>query len=139
MSASKRDTTIPRRPLLWLAAALLFTLPPMFGSLATWVPSLFLFALVMKFWMEPKGYRLRFSALKLMLTGVALFAIFVSYGSLNGIAAGWPVFGGRGGQGGSREKGSAAGARSWTRKVVTPPKFAPRSRPHGKRASSGSM
>ena len=27
-----RDTAIPRRPLLWLAAALLFTLPPMFGK-----------------------------------------------------------------------------------------------------------
>ena len=44
-----RDTTIPRRPLLWLAAALLFTLPALLGTLASWVPFLFLFALVLKF------------------------------------------------------------------------------------------
>src|SRR5207249_1725001 len=37
-----RDTTIPRRPLLWLAAALLFTLPALLGALASWVPFLFL-------------------------------------------------------------------------------------------------
>ena len=85
MSKANRDRSIPRRPLLWLAAALLFTLPPMFGSLATWVPCLFLLALAMKFWMEPKGYRLRFATLKLMLAAVALFAIFASYGSLKGI------------------------------------------------------
>ena len=72
-------------PLLWLAAALLFTLPPMFDSLATWVPCLFLIALAMKFWMEPKGYRLRSAIFKLMLAAAALFAIFASYGSLNGI------------------------------------------------------
>ncbi|HZD09585.1 MAG TPA: DUF3488 domain-containing protein, partial [Candidatus Limnocylindrales bacterium] len=85
---NKRDTSIPRRPLLWLAAALLFTVPPMFGSLATWVPCLFLFALAMKFWMEPKGYRLRLATLKLMLAAVALFAIFASYGSLKGVEQG---------------------------------------------------
>ena len=62
-------------PLLWLAAALLFTLPPMFDSLATWVPCLFLIALAMKFWMEPKGYRLRSAIFKLMLAAAALFAI----------------------------------------------------------------
>jgi protein-glutamine gamma-glutamyltransferase len=88
MSASNRDRSIPRRPLLWLAAALLFTLPPMFGFLATWVPCLFLLALAMKFWMEPRGYRLRLAALKLMLTAVALFAIFASYGSLKGVEPG---------------------------------------------------
>ena len=88
MSKSKRDRSIPRWPLLWLAAALLFTLPPMFGSLATWVPCLFLLTLALKFWMEPKGYRLRFAALKLILAALALAAIFVSYGSLNGIESG---------------------------------------------------
>jgi transglutaminase-like putative cysteine protease len=72
-------------PLLWLAAALLFTLPPMFDSLATWVPCLFLIALAMKFWMEPKGYRLRSATFKLMLAAAALFVIFASSGSLNGI------------------------------------------------------
>lgn len=85
MSRSKRDRSIPRRPLLWLAAALLFTLPPMFRSLATWVPCLFLLALAMKFWMEPRGYRLRFAIFKLMLAAVALLIIFLSYNSLKGI------------------------------------------------------
>jgi protein-glutamine gamma-glutamyltransferase len=88
MSGSKRDRSIPRRPLLWLAAALLFTLPPMFGSLVRWVPWVFLLALAMKFWMEPRGYRLRFATLKLLLATGALLAIFVSYGSLKGIEPG---------------------------------------------------
>jgi transglutaminase-like putative cysteine protease len=82
------DTSIPRQPLLWLAAALLFTLPPMFGSLATWIPCLFLLTLTMKFWMEPKGYRLRFVPLKLLLAAVLIAGIIVSYGSLKGIEPG---------------------------------------------------
>jgi protein-glutamine gamma-glutamyltransferase len=85
MSKSKTDRNIPRRPLLWLAAALLFTLPPMFGSLVRWVPCVFLLALAMKFWMEPRGYRLRSAMLKLMLAAAALFAIVASYGSLKGV------------------------------------------------------
>ena len=85
MSGSKRDRSIPRRPLLWLAAALLFTLPPMFRSLASWVPCFFLLALTVKFWMEPKGYRLRLASLKLMFAIAALFAIVASYGSLKGV------------------------------------------------------
>src|SRR5947209_288305 len=80
-----RDTTIPRRPLLWLTAALLFTLPSMFGKLTSWVPCLFLLALVFKLWMEPQGYRLRSTILKLVLAAVTLGAIFVSYGTLKGI------------------------------------------------------
>ena len=80
-----RDTAIPRRPLLWLAAALLFTLPPMFGNLASWVPFLFLLALVLKFWMEPRGYRLRSTILKLILAAVTVGAIFLSYQTLKGI------------------------------------------------------
>ena len=83
-----RDTAIPRRPLLWLAAALLFTLPPMFGMLASWVPFLFLFALAMKFWMEPRGYRLRSFVLKLILAGVTVGAIFLSYDTLKGVEPG---------------------------------------------------
>ena len=85
---STRDRRIPRRPLLWLAAALLFTLPTMFGKLAAWVPCLFLTTLAIKFWMEPKGYRLRFAALKLVLAGIALAAISSSYGTLKGIEPG---------------------------------------------------
>jgi protein-glutamine gamma-glutamyltransferase len=88
MSENRRDMSIPRRPLLWLAAALLFTLPPMFGSLVSWVPCVFLLALAMKFWMEPRGYRLRFATLKLMLAVLALLAIFVGYGSLKGVEPG---------------------------------------------------
>jgi protein-glutamine gamma-glutamyltransferase len=84
----KRDTRIPRRPLLWLAAALLFVLPPMFDGLAPWVPTLLLFAIVAKFWMEPRGYRLRFLPLKLALVVAAVVAIFISYGAIKGIEPG---------------------------------------------------
>jgi transglutaminase-like putative cysteine protease len=80
-----RDTAIPRRPLLWLAAALLFTLPPMFGQLAGWAPSFFLLALALKFWMEPRGYRLRSFVLKLILAAVTVGTIFLSYGTLKGV------------------------------------------------------
>ena len=89
MSAfQKIDTRIPRRPLLWLAAALTFTVPPMFGTLALWVPTLFLATLTIKFWMEPRGYRLRFAIWKVLLTSAALGAIYLSYGSLQGVAPG---------------------------------------------------
>jgi transglutaminase-like putative cysteine protease len=57
----------------------------MFGSLVSWVPCVFLLALAMKFWMEPRGYRLRFATLKLILATLALLVIFASYGSLKGI------------------------------------------------------
>ena len=84
----KRDTRIPRRPLLWLAAALLFVLPPMFDGLAPWVPTLLLLAIAAKFWMEPRGYRLRFLPLKVALVVAALVAIFISYGAIKGIEPG---------------------------------------------------
>jgi protein-glutamine gamma-glutamyltransferase len=85
---TKRDTRIPRRPLLWLAAALLFVLPPMFDGLAVWVPTLLLLAIAAKFWMEPRGYRLRFLPLKLALVAAAVVAIFISYGAIKGIEPG---------------------------------------------------
>ena len=85
---AKTDTSIPRRPLLWMATALLFTLPPFFDSLVIWVPWLFLVSLALKFWMEPKGYRLRSVVLKLTLVATALTTIFVSYGSVRGVEAG---------------------------------------------------
>ena len=85
---TKRDTRIPRRPLLWLAAALLFVLPPMFDGLAVWVPTLLLSAIAAKFWMEPRGYRLRFLPLKLALVVAAVVAIFISYGAIKGIEPG---------------------------------------------------
>ena len=71
-----------------MAAALLFTLPPFFDSLAIWVPSLFLLALALKFWMEPRGYRLRFVILKLLLVATALTTVFISYGSVRSVEAG---------------------------------------------------
>jgi protein-glutamine gamma-glutamyltransferase len=63
----------------------------MFGALAIWVPSFFLLTLAMKFWMEPKGYRLRSPICKLLLAAVTLAAIFFSYGSLKGIEPGVSV------------------------------------------------
>jgi len=87
-SPIKTDTSIPRRPLLWMAAALLFTLPPFFDSLAIWVPWLFLLSLALKFWMEPKGYRLRSIVVKLVLVATALTAAFISYDSVRGVEAG---------------------------------------------------
>src|SRR6476469_3288845 len=83
----KRDTSIPRGPLLWMAAALVFTLPPFFDSLAIWVPCLFLLSLALKFWMEPRGYRLRSIVLKLLIVATALTAVFISYGAVRGVEA----------------------------------------------------
>lgn len=71
-----------------MAAALVFTLPPFFDSLAIWVPSLFLLSLALKFWMEPRGYRLRSVVLKLMLVATALTTAFVTYGSAGNLEAG---------------------------------------------------
>lgn len=82
------DTRIPRKPFLWLTAALVFTVPPMFGTLAPWVPALFLGVLFAKFWMEPRDYRLRSPVWKLLLGVVVLAAVFVSYGSIRGIEPG---------------------------------------------------
>ena len=63
----------------------------MFGSLATWIPSFFLLTLAMKFWMEPKGYRLRSAIWKVVLAAVTLAAVVFSYGSLKGIEPGVSV------------------------------------------------
>ena len=71
-----------------MAAALLFTLPPFFDSLVIWVPSLFLVSLALKFWMEPRGYRLRSVVLKLVLVTIAITAILVSYGAVRSVEAG---------------------------------------------------
>jgi transglutaminase-like putative cysteine protease len=87
-SPSKTDTSIPRTPLLWMAAALLFTLPPFFDSLAIWVPCLFLLSLALKFWMEPRGYRLRSVILKALLVATAVATVFFSYSSVRGVEAG---------------------------------------------------
>jgi transglutaminase-like putative cysteine protease len=57
----------------------------MFGSLVSWVPCVFLVSLAMKFWMEPRGYRLRSATMKLILAAMGLGAIVASYGSLKGV------------------------------------------------------
>ncbi len=92
MSPGQQETRIPRRPLLWLATALLFTVPPMFGTLAPWVPLTFMTALVAKFWMERKGVRLRSLVWKAVFVAVTFTAIILSYGSLTGIEPGLSVF-----------------------------------------------
>ena len=74
-----------------MAAALVFTLPPFFDSLAIWVPWLFLLSLALKFWMEPRGYRLRSIILKLLLVATALTTAFISYGSARGLETGISV------------------------------------------------
>jgi len=71
-----------------MAAAMLFTLPPFFDSLVTWVPWLFLVSLALKFWMEPRGYRLRSVVLKLVLVATAVTTVFISYGSVRSVEAG---------------------------------------------------
>src|SRR5438445_2847910 len=86
-SSIKTDTSIPRRPLLWMAAALVFTLPPFFDSLAIWIPWLFLLSVALKFWMEPRGYRLRSVVLKLLFVAAAFTTVFISYGSVRGVEA----------------------------------------------------
>jgi protein-glutamine gamma-glutamyltransferase len=60
----------------------------MFGGLAPWIPTLFLVTLAAKFWMEPRGYRLRSVMFKVVLAAVTLGAIFFSYGSIKGIEPG---------------------------------------------------
>lgn len=88
MKTGLRDWQIPRKPLLWLAAALIFTVPPMFGTLAIWVPLLFLATLAAKFWMEPRGYRFRSMIGKLLYAGLTIVGIFLTYGAVKGIARG---------------------------------------------------
>lgn len=81
-------TVIPRRPLLWLAAALLFTVPPMFRSLTLWVPMCFLGALLAKFWMESRGIRLRRLVWKIAGIAAGFGGVALTYGTLNGLEPG---------------------------------------------------
>ena len=91
LNLGKRDTRIPRKPFLWLTAALVFTVPPMLSTLALWVPLLFLAVLMAKFWMEPRDYRLRSTIWKMVLGAVVVAAVFVTYGSIEGIEPGVSV------------------------------------------------
>lgn len=88
MKGTEDSTIIPRRPLLWLAAALLFLVPTMLGSLALWVPLLFLGTLLAKFWMEKKDRRLRSVAWKVVFALVGVGIVIATYGSPTGIEPG---------------------------------------------------
>jgi protein-glutamine gamma-glutamyltransferase len=85
---TRDNTVIPRRPLLWLAAALLCLVPTMLSSLAIWVPLVFLAALLAKFWMEKKDRRLRSLLWKIVLAILGLGAVIATYGSPTGIEPG---------------------------------------------------
>src|ERR1700677_1829722 len=83
---------IPRRPLLWLAVALLFTVPPMFKSLALWVPVCFMAVLAAKFRMERRGWRLRSMVFKFVFAGAALGGVYLTYHALIGLESGLSLF-----------------------------------------------
>lgn len=86
------ENEIPRKPLLWLAVALVFTVPPMFRSLSPWVPLLFTGVLFLKFWMQRRGMHLRHPALKILLVLAALGAVQLTYHSLFGLESGLSLF-----------------------------------------------
>ena len=84
MTAGKQSYFIPRRPLILLAIAMLFTVPAMFGNLVTWVPTLFLGSLLVRFYMDWRGMRLRSILLKLCLLAGGIGGVALSYQSLLG-------------------------------------------------------
>lgn len=88
MNAAPHRHMIPRRPLLWLTAALLFLVPTMLGNLASWVPLLFLISLLAKFWLEKKDRRLRSVAWKIVLAIIGFGAVFATYGTVLGLEPG---------------------------------------------------
>lgn len=79
---------IPRRPLLWLTAALLFVVPTMVGSIAMWVPFLLLVSLLAKFWMEQRDRRLRSTTWKIVFAASGFAAVVATYGTATGIESG---------------------------------------------------
>ena len=87
MTRSNRSL-IPRRPLLWLSAALLFLVPTLLGSIVVWAPLVFLCALLAKFWMEKTDRRLRSVTLKIALAIAGFAAVYFSYGSPRGLEPG---------------------------------------------------
>jgi len=82
---------IPRRPLLMLAAAMIFTVPAMFGNLVWWVPSGFLSTLLFRFLLEWKGTRLRSTFLKVLLMAAGIGAVALNYHSLIGPEPGMSI------------------------------------------------
>jgi transglutaminase-like putative cysteine protease len=88
MSIAVDPNLIPRRPLLWLSAALLFLVPTLLGSIAVWAPLLFLCSLLAKFWMHKRDRRLRSVTLKIALASLAFGAVYLTYGSPRGLEPG---------------------------------------------------
>ena len=84
MNIVKQDPTIPRRPLILLAMAMLFTVPPMFGNLAAWVPASFLAVLLVRFFMERRGAHLRSRLLKGGLMAAGIGGVAMTYHMLIG-------------------------------------------------------
>ena len=91
MSVAVKKQAIPRKPLLWYAAALLFSVPPMFGNLAWWVPVTFLVVLIAKFRMEQRGIRLRSIPWKLAAAAAMLGAVHLQYHVFTGLEPGLSI------------------------------------------------
>ena len=79
---------IPRRPLLWLAVALMFTVPPMLETVAPWVSACFAASLAAKFWMERRGWRLRSPVWQVVLLGAVIGGVELTYHALRGLEPG---------------------------------------------------
>ena len=88
MNSAAERNIIPRQPLLWLAAALLFLVPTMLGNLATWVSLLLLGTLLAKFALDRRDRRLRSLTWKVVLSAAGFGAVFLHYGSATGIVPG---------------------------------------------------
>ncbi|HVF73159.1 MAG TPA: DUF3488 and transglutaminase-like domain-containing protein [Chthoniobacterales bacterium] len=88
MKSTRDNTVIPRRPLLWLAAAFLCLVPTMLGQLATWIPLGFLAAVLAKFWMDKRDRRLRSLTWKIVLALLAFGATVATYGRPTGLEPG---------------------------------------------------
>jgi len=91
MNPRAKKQAIPRRPLLWFAAALVFSVPPMFGNLVWWVPVSFLLVLITKFRMEQRGLRLRSTPWKLAAAAMAIGGVKLQYHSLIGLEPGLSI------------------------------------------------
>ena len=88
MTNALHSQVIPRRPLLWLAAAFVFLAPAMLAGTAPWVPAVFISAMAAKFWLDQKDRRLRSRVWQVVLALLAFGAVIATYGSPQGIEPG---------------------------------------------------
>jgi len=84
MNPGAQPYVIPRRPLILLAVAMLFTVPPLFGNLVWWVPASFVGSLLARFLMEWYGTRLRSRIWKLIFMTAGVGGVALSYRTLIG-------------------------------------------------------